>query len=74
MKKKRNEKKSEKDKLAEEEKTDQNEDLVAVEQMQREGTVAIHDTVLNEMEKKHANEQEVKKPCCHEIAAREFKS
>lgn len=58
MKKKRNEKKSEKDKLAEEEKTDQNEDLVAVEQMQREGTVAIHDTVLNEMEKKHANEQE----------------
>ena len=51
--------KSEVEKLNDEENVDQKEDLVAVEQMQREGTIALQDALLNEVEKKHIAEQEV---------------
>ena len=52
---------SENEKLKEEESMDEKEDMIAVEQIQREGTIALQDSLLNEMEKKHMSEQDVRK-------------
>ena len=39
---------------------DANEDILKADQIQREGTVAVQDSVLEEMEKKHQSELQVK--------------
>ena len=51
--------KSEAEKLLEEEEEDKIEDISHVDQIQREGTVAMQDMLLSEVEKKHEAEQEV---------------
>lgn len=51
--------KSSKEKLQNAEEQDKKEDVVTIAQLQKEGIVALQDSVLNEMEKKHQNEQEV---------------
>lgn len=51
---------TEAEKLEAEEELDKKDDLSAVEQMQREGTVALQDAVLDEMDKKHTSEQDVR--------------
>lgn len=50
---------TEAEKVHAEKERDAKDDLSAIEQMQREGTVALHDAVLDEMEKKHTSEQDV---------------
>ena len=59
LKQQKEEEKSEAEKLEAEEKEDEKDDLSTVEQIQREGTIALQDGVLNELEKKHVTEQEV---------------
>lgn len=51
--------KSSEEKLQNAEEQDKKEDVVTIAQLQKEGIVALQDSVLNEMEKKHQNEQEV---------------
>lgn len=51
--------KSSEEKIKNGEEQDKKEDVETIAQMQREGTVALQDSVLSEMEKKHQNEQKV---------------